>query len=102
MLGVTEAPQEVDDTANLESVPGMPDGSAKSQEQDLETTVAAPSPESDLPSPETTKPESEEQGMLAVKKLDGESDLEKKPSMCDDTDGELLETLGDVCAYRVI
>ncbi|XP_072338583.1 uncharacterized protein [Scyliorhinus torazame] len=81
MLGVTEAPQEVDDTANLESVPGMPDGSAKSQEQDLETTVAAPSPESDLPSPETTKPESEEQGMLAVKKLDGESDLEKKPSM---------------------
>ncbi|XP_072338392.1 uncharacterized protein [Scyliorhinus torazame] len=81
MLGVTEAPQEVDDTANLESVPGMPDGSAKSQEQDLETTAAAPSPESDLPSPETTKPESEEQGMLAVKQLDGESASRSMPSM---------------------
>ncbi|XP_038643486.1 uncharacterized protein LOC119959010 [Scyliorhinus canicula] len=81
VLGVAEEPQVVDDTANLESVPGTPDASEERQEQDLETTLAAPSPESDLPSPETTKPESEKQDMLALKQLDGESASRSMPSM---------------------
>ncbi|XP_038646194.1 microtubule-associated protein futsch-like [Scyliorhinus canicula] len=95
VLGVAEEPQVVDGTANLESVPGSPDGSAKSQEQDLETTLAAPSPESDLPSPEITKPESEEQDMLAANQLDGHSDLENMPSMFSSPEATLPESEQD-------